>query len=80
MLTYEDFEGGGGVPRVEFSAVVIERKSRKVVWSSDSYNAGVDGVRLFGRGASNTAQAMATQMIRLTTEAMAASGHRTGER
>lgn len=71
VLAYEDFEGADGVPRVEFSAVMMERKSSKVVWSSDSYNDGLDGVRFFGRGRSTTAHAMATQMVRLTAETIA---------
>ena len=71
VLRYEDYEGVGGRTRVEFSAVLIEKKSRKVVWSSDSYNDGSDGVHFFERGTSRTAHAMATQMVRLTTEMIA---------
>ena len=74
VTRYQDYEGAGGRPRVEFSTVLIERKTRKVVWSSDSYNAGGDGVRFFERGTSKTAHAMATQMVRLTTEKMADGG------
>lgn len=70
VTRYLDYEGAGGRTRVEFSTVVIERKTRKVVWSSDSYNEGMDGVRFFERGASRTAHAMATQMVRLTTDRM----------
>jgi TolB-like protein len=75
VTRYVDYEGAGGVPRVEFSTVMIERKTRKVVWSSDSYNEGSDGVLFFGRGTSKTAHAMATQMVRLTAE-MIADGQR----
>lgn len=72
VLYYDDFEGPEANPRVEFSTVLIERRSRKVVWSSQSYNAGSDGVRWFGRGRSMTAHAMATQMVRLAAERIAA--------
>jgi len=56
---------------VEFSTALLETKSRRVVWSSDSYNEGSDGVRFFERGSSRTAHAMATQMVRLTAEMIA---------
>lgn len=68
VLRYEDYDGPGGRTGVEFSAVLIERKSRRVVWNSDSYNDGADGLGFFERGRSRTAHAMATQMVRLTTE------------
>lgn len=71
VTRYEDYEGPGGRARVEFSTVLIEKKSRKVVWSSDSYNDGLDGVRFFERGTTRTAHAMATQMVRLTAEMIA---------
>lgn len=71
VTRYEDVEGAGGRTRVEFSTVLIARKTRKVVWSSDSYNAGSDGVHFFERGTSKTAHAMATQMVRRTAEMIA---------
>jgi TolB-like protein len=74
VLRYEDYEGPAGRTRVEFSAVLIEKKSRRVVWSSDSANDGTDSVRFFERGTSRTAHTMATQMVRLTIEMIGASG------
>jgi TolB-like protein len=67
VLYYQDQEGPDANPRVEFSTVLIETRSRKVVWSSHSYNQGMDGVRFFRRGRSATAHAMATQMVGTTT-------------
>lgn len=72
VTRYEDYEGAGGTPRVEFSTVMIDRASRKVVWSSDSYNEGRDGVGFFERGTSRTAHAMATQMVRFIAELIVA--------
>jgi TolB-like protein len=74
VLRYEDYDGAGGRTRVEFSAVLIEKKTRKVVWSSDSCNDGSDGVHFFERGTTKTAHAMATQMVRLTTDRIAGRG------
>jgi TolB-like protein len=71
VLRYADYEGAEGNTGVEFSVVIIERKSRRVVWSSASYNDGGDGVRFFERGRSRTAHTMATQMARLTAELIA---------
>ena len=74
VLRYDDYEGPAGRTRVEFSAVLVERKSRRVVWSSDSYNEGSDGVSVFERGTSRTAHAMATQMVGITAEMIAGLG------
>lgn len=76
VLRYEDHEGSGRLPRVEFSTVLIDTRSRRVVWSSDSDNDGRDGVRFFERGTTRTAHAMATQMVRLTAEMMVGNGRR----
>jgi TolB-like protein len=75
VIRYDDYEGPGGQNGVEFSTALIEKKTRKVVWSSDSYNAGTDGIGFFGRGSTKTAHAMATQMVRLTAELMAGRRH-----
>jgi TolB-like protein len=71
VVRYDDYEGAASSPRVEFSTVLIDRRSRKVVWSSASYNEGNDGVGAFGRGGTRTAHAMATQMAWLTTQMIA---------
>lgn len=70
VIRYQDYPGPSGTARVDFSTVLVERKSRRIAWTSNSYNDGNDGVALFGRGMSRTAHAMATQMVKLTTEMM----------
>lgn len=65
VINYQDYQGVWGKPKVDFSAVVIERRSREVVWSSNSYNEGDDGVFFFDRGRVNTAYVMASQMTQL---------------
>ena len=70
VLSYQDYEGPAGRTRVEFSTVLIDRKSRRMVFSSESDNTGDDGVVFFDRGRSRTAHIMATQMVRRTVEAI----------
>jgi hypothetical protein len=48
---------------VDFSALLIERKSQEVVWASESDNEGDDGVFFFDWGKVNTAHAMASEMV-----------------
>ncbi len=74
VIRYVDYEGPSGLARVEFSTVLIDRKTRKVVWSSQSYNDGRDGIGLFERGMSRTAHGMATQMVRFTVDMIAGRG------
>lgn len=71
VLRYDGTAASGGNVRVEFSTVLIEKRNRRVVWSSDSHNDARDGVGLFERGTSKTPHAMATQMVRLTASSMA---------
>lgn len=62
VLDYQDYQGPVGVAKVNFTVQLIERKNRMVVWSSESYNQGDDGVFFFDWGKVNTAHAMAIQM------------------
>jgi len=64
VIDYQDYQGLWGKPKVDFSTVLIERKSREVVWGSNSYNEGDDGVFFFDRGRVNTAYVMTSQMVR----------------
>ncbi len=68
VMDYQDYQGTSGKPKVDFSAQLIERKSREVVWSAKSYNHGDDGVFFFDWGRVNTAYAMASQMVQLAVE------------
>jgi hypothetical protein len=70
VLDYTDPRDPTGYPRVDFSVLFIERKSRKIVYSSYSHNRGNDGVVLFDWGRVNTAHAMAAQMSRAIGDQM----------
>ncbi len=64
VIDYQDYTGPDGSPNVDFSALVIEKMSKKVLWASKSYNRGDDGVFFFDRGKVNTAGGLASQMTR----------------
>ncbi len=66
VYAYEDYEGTYGKPKVAFSVQVLEKKSREVVWSSESNNEGDEGVYFFDAGRVNTAQVLAADMARQT--------------
>ncbi len=70
VLDYEDYQGSYGKPKVEFSVSLLERKSKEVVWSSNSYNTGDDGVFFFDCGRVNTASVMASRMTRAIVDMM----------
>ncbi len=68
VINYQDYRGEIGVPKVDFSVQLIDKKNRKIVWGSVSYNQGDDGVFFFDRGRVNTAHAMASQMTQWIVE------------
>ncbi len=70
VLDYQDYQGAEGSPKVDFSVVIIERKSQEIIWASKSYNKGNDGVFFFDRGKINTAHTMASKMVRNVVEMM----------
>lgn len=70
VFDYQDYIGYGGKPKVDFSAQVIDRKSKQLVWASESQNEGDDGVLFFDLGRLNTANAMASEMVGLTVGQM----------
>jgi len=70
VLEYQDPRGPYGAPQVDFGVLFIERKTRRVVYSSYSHNAGDDGVFFFDWGRVNTAHAMASQMARAIGQRM----------
>ena len=59
---YEDYTGSEGAPKVDFSVLIIEKMTKKVLWASRSYNRGDDGVFFFDRGKVSTAGALTAYM------------------
>lgn len=68
VLSYQDDESSRGRPKVDFFTLAIERSSKKVIWASESYNRGDDGVFFFDCGKVNTASALASEMTRSLVE------------
>jgi hypothetical protein len=60
---YQDLNSPGGIPKVEFSALLMEREGKKIVWSSSSYNSGNDRVIFFDAGRISTASETAAKMV-----------------
>jgi hypothetical protein len=73
VLDYQDPRGPLAPPTVDFSVLFIERKSRRVLYSSYSQNAGNDRVIFFDWGRVNTAHAMTASMTRAVADRMLAA-------
>ena len=70
VFDYQDYQGEGGSTKVDFSVLVLERKSRKVVWYSRSNSDGNDRVYIFDWGALKTANELATEMVDAVVHSM----------
>ncbi|HUJ19309.1 MAG TPA: Calx-beta domain-containing protein, partial [Nitrospirota bacterium] len=65
VADYKDSESTWGKPKVNFSVMLIERATKKVVWASQSENQGDDAITLFDWGLINTANAMVSEMVQV---------------
>jgi len=63
VLDYQDYKGGAGMAKVDFSLQIIDRSSRQVVWSSRSYNDGDEAVYFFDFGKVHTVHTLTTRMV-----------------
>jgi hypothetical protein len=70
VFDYQDPQGGSGTPKIDFSALIINKGERKVVWLSKSYNRGDDGVFFYDVGRENNANVMAEKMVHSVVEIM----------
>jgi hypothetical protein len=80
IYEYQDFSGSLGVPKIDFMVEVIEKETRKVVWSSTSYNRGDDGVFFFDYGRVNVAGGLSAYMIRSLVQEMSLYGEEIKQR
>jgi hypothetical protein len=65
------FDDSMTLPSATFSALVIERKTGRIVWDSTSYNKGDDAESLFGLNRVSTVSALTCRMARNVVEALA---------
>ena len=70
IFDYQDSQGTSGTAKVDFSALAIERQSREVVWTSQSFNEGDHGVFFFDWGKITTAHVMASEMVQSALETL----------
>ena len=63
VLDYQDVRGDYGVPKVMFTVQLLDRTTKKVVWSSESDNYGDDSLLPFDLGKVRTAHLMAERMV-----------------
>jgi hypothetical protein len=67
-----DYQGMEGIPKVDFSTLIIDGKRREIIWSSRSYGSGEDGVFFFDAGRVHSAhgltQGMSGAVIHLLEE------------
>lgn len=62
VTAYDDQAGSWGAPQVDFSARLIERESKKIVWAVKDSRRGDDAVVLFDFGKIFTANRLASEM------------------
>src|SRR5574341_855904 len=79
VLEYRDPLGPQVAAQVDFGVLFIERKTRRVVYSAYSHNAGDDRVFFFDWGRVNTAHAMASRMAQAVAQRMLALSRAAGE-
>jgi hypothetical protein len=70
VFDYQDSRGSLGAPVIDFSALLLQRTDKKIVWASKSYNQGDDWVFFFDAGKLSTANAMAGKMVGTIAEKM----------
>jgi TolB-like protein len=68
VFSYEDARG---VTSANFTVVIIDRKTGRIVWESTSYNSGTDSETVFGLGKVSTAPDLTCRMIRDAVDSLA---------
>jgi hypothetical protein len=72
--TVFDYQDTVGVPKVDFTVKILHARSRRMVWSSRSYNDGNEGVFVYDFGRVYTAHRLVSEMAWGTVEAFARGG------
>ena len=70
VFDYQDYTGISGRTKVDFSALMIDRQGREIVWASESHDQGDYGVFFFDWGKINTAHRIASEMVAAALETL----------
>jgi hypothetical protein len=73
VFDYQDSEGPVAPPSVDFSAQMMERRSKRVVWTSKSYNRGDEDVWFYDWRRIYTANRLAGGMVRAVVQQLEAA-------
>jgi hypothetical protein len=68
VFAYDDTQSD---PAANFTALIIDRKTGRIVWESTSYNQGSDSQTVFGWGKIGTAPALTCRMLRAAVDTLA---------
>jgi len=71
---YDDIQGVIGAPKVDFTALMLNRDNRKAGWAVDTHARGDDRVYLFDLGRLSTANALAAAMTRGAVQTLVPPG------
>ena len=70
VFDYQDYTGLSGRAKVDFSALMIDRRGREIVWACESHDQGDYGVFFFDWGKINTARRIAAEMVAAALETL----------
>jgi TolB-like protein len=70
VRSFDDALSADGVPRLEYTVMLLDRRGDEVVWRSTSYSQGDDGVFFFDAGKVSTVGDLACRMAQSTVRAM----------
>ncbi|HEY6913009.1 MAG TPA: hypothetical protein VI356_26755 [Myxococcales bacterium] len=70
VRSFDDALNADGVPRLEYTVMLLDRRGDEVVWRSTSYSQGDDGVFFFDAGKVSTVGDLACRMAQSTVRAM----------
>ena len=77
---FDDGAAESAVPRVQFTAMLLERQNNEIVWESTSASTGNDGVFFFDVGSIHTASELTCRMVRRVVEGLADPSRNTPRR
>jgi hypothetical protein len=80
VFDYLDVQGFAAAPSVDFSAQMMERRSKRIVWTSKSYNKGDEGVWFYDWRRIYTANRLAGGMVKSVVRQMETASSSTSDK